>query len=930
MKKNFILMLLLVILLAGYNVNAFEIVKDTYEDQGYISSAFLNPKRETDRTVRYTPWLINYALQTEEEARSVKGGEGFQQISDIAISPVDNNLMLMGTDTCGIWRSEDGGENWLSVNDGVNCWGVHDIIFHPTQKNIAYMIQGGANASVSTSQIQERGSLDGLYKSEDGGNSWKQILDVNIRASLGTNRLIAFDDNLNLYLLTAEGLLKSDDSGKSWSNLYRFYRVNEESVNYDLCISGNTIAFTNDTYGVFASEDAGQTWEIRNLNSDSLIPAYGLDIDPENSKHWLVCFGSPYYEVYESFDSGRNWSILPVTTNMSPDGRRYPWKIMFGRREPNGERNLYMLFGRNYTPLRVSSDDGKTWNVASYTTPWGEDYWPLYGNAISLEHNDPNTIFLGVGTVMKSNDGGQSFSVRNTAGYSGANIEEIKFSKSGKLYLSTTDHGYYKSTAEYKKGFYPTFQHTRDQDYGIVGDIGIDPIDENHIIYAESGYSLRESNDGGLTWTKIDGTKASYAPSVIEFHKEKDIIYSTYFTSRDRGYTWTPNDKNIHAVSDVDNDVVYSRSGKILYKSYDCGITFSELYTADWNITYILPDNTNSDIVYIGIQNGNIIKIENGQATVMNEINGLSNVSPRAIAQNPSNPQHIVMGGQCVDYSEKNKAYYDNYCKTPGLYETFDGGVSWHIVKGMPSMRVVYSLAFSPNTHEVFVGGFTGGLLIYNYEAYNKYLSGNINNHLTVVYNGNSRMVTVSGTMEKVSNGKNFSTLLVIPADIVPENATALELIYLAQVETDEYGDFDYSFEMPSGCDYGTYNVYIGGSGITLPSMKSFDNGEFEVISFEFENSQGITATASFLNTTIRTENIVLHLAQYETDDANRNRLIDIKSEHHEIPSGGSIVTKKITSSLDERTDVYRAFLWSDDGALKPLTGCIENKVNGE
>lgn len=933
MKKLFMIMLISVFLLTVHNVYAFEIVTDTYEDTGFISSSFLKTGRDTDRTVRYSPWLINYAIQTEEEAQVVKGGEGFQQISDIAISPVDNNLMIMGTDTCGIWRSEDGGENWLSVNDGVNCWGVHDIIFHPSQKNIVYMIQGGPNASVPTSQIQGRSNLDGLYKSEDGGKSWRQILDVNIRASVATNRLIAFDDSLNLYLLTDEGLLRSDDSGETWVNLYS---INEESVNYDLCISGNTIVFTNDTYGVFASEDSGLTWEMRNLNSDGSMSAYGLDIDPENSSHWLVCLGLPYYEVYETFDSGRNWTVLHVGADTSADSGKHPRKIMFGKRVQNGVRSIYMLFSQTYTPLRVSFDEGATWSTASYTTPWGSGYSPYYGNAISLEHNDAGTVFLGVGTVMKSIDGGQTFTVRNTPGYSGANVEKIKFSDSGRLYLSTTDRGYYKSTAKYEKEVYPTFQHTRDQNYSDVGDIGIDPKNESHIIYAEcraNGFALRESNDGGLTWSKINGTEASAAPSVIKFHSDKDIIYSTYFTSRDRGNTWTPNEKSIHAVSEIDNDVVYSLSGKKLYKSSDCGITFSELFTAEWKITYILPDNVNADIVYIGLQNGNIVKIESGQATVMNENNGLSNVSPREMAQNPDNPQHIVMGGQCVDYSKTNKDYYNNYCKTPGLYETYDGGITWHIVKGMPSMRVVYSLAFSHSSSEIFIGGFTGGLLIYDYEIYRKYLSSenSIDESFTVIYNGVTRKVTVSGKIKSENNDKKYSTLLVMPAEVMPKNANINDIVYLGQVEVDDDGAFEYTFSMPPDCDYGMYSVYLGGSGIYLPGVGEYDNLEFSIVSFEFEDTQDITATASFLNTTKEPENIVLYLAQYETDDTNTNRLIDIKSEHHTIPNGSNdIVTKKITSSLDEQTDLYRAFLWSDDGSLKPLTGCIENKVNGE
>lgn len=936
MRVKKIIALTLALLMICLEVFAFEPVSEAKEDLGYIPSMFLKQGRESSRTVRYAPWLVNYALQTEAESAAVNGGEGFQQISDIAISPVDNNLMLFGTDTCGIWRSTDGGQNWISVNDGVNCWGVHDIIFHPTDKNIAYMIQGAANSSVSSNQIQARTDLDGFYKSVDGGKSWRQVLDVNIRASVGVNRLIAFDSSGNLYLLTAEGLLRSADSGESWISLFDFREKLGigDLVNSDLCIRENTIVFTNSD-GLFASTDLGRTWNRKNIGASEGASAYGVDIDPENSSHWLACFGSPYNEVYETNDSGNEWKPLPVGANVESSKGKYPLKIMYGRRNDEGIRCLYMLFARTYTPLRISTDEGRTWMQAQYTTPWGEKYLPFYGNAISLEHSDENVVFLGVGTVMKSTDGGQNFIARNTPGYSGANVEEIKFSNSGRIYLSVTDRGFYRSNGVYDGTAYPTFRHTRDQNYSEVGDIGIDPINENHIIYAEAAdsFALRESFDGGLSWSKIEDTEASAAPQLIDFHNEdRNIIYSTYFSSKDGGRTWTANSQSICAVSGVDNDVVYSVSGKELYKSSNRGETFEHIYSADWDITYVLPDNTKSDAVYLGIKNGDVVKLANDQVFVMNSANGLSNVAPYAMAQNPNNINHIVLGGQRVDYSASNNIYLDNYCKAPGVYETFDGGITWHIVKGVPSMRIVYSLAFSPSTDEIFIGGYTGGLIVYDYAAYKKYLSAenSVDEDFTAVYNGETHKVTVRGKINNEKGVKAYSTLLVMPYEIMPRNAKSSDIAFLGQVQINEDGEFEYTFSMPLNCKYGVYNVYLGGSGVFLPGVGEYDNAEFSVFSFEFEETQSITAAARILNKTGEPKKIAMYLEQY-INDGDADRLVDIKSERYTVAAESDVpITKRISSPLNKIADGYRAFLWADDSTLKPLTGCIENKMNGE
>ena len=934
MKKFFAFAVISAILLACFNVGAYEIVTDTYTDKGYISSSFLKQGREADRAVRYSPWLVNYALQTEIESQAVKGGEGFQQISDIAISPFDSNLMLFGTDTCGIWRSTDGGQEWINVNDGVNCWGVHDIIFHPTDRNVAYMIQGGPNSSTATMQIQSRTSYDGLYKTTDGGKTWKQILHIMVRGSLSTNRLLAFDKDKNIYLLSAEGLLKSEDEGTTWNYVYSFAETLERSdmLNYDLCISGDTILFTNIEYGVFASFDRGKTWTKRNIEGNEKAAAYGIDIDPENQDSWLCCFGENYRDVYRTEDAGITWEALKCGASSDPESDKYPIKVVFGKQAEDGTRGIYMLFRRVYTPLRVSFDDGKTWTVPTYKSIYGEEYRPLYGNAINTDMSNKGLIWYGVGTVLKSEDSGVSFVARNTPGYSGAYVEEIVFADTGRMYLSVTDHGFYRADSLYSADSYTIFTHEREQNHGRVGDIAVDPNDENHVIYNNCearGFSLSQSFDGGVTWSTVAGTESSDAAQFKKFHNtNSNIIYTSFFTSYDGGKTWQSNTQQICAVSN-NNDIVYAVSGNVLYKSTDCGVNFTELYTAQWPITYVLADNIDENVVYLGIINGNVIKLENDVAEIFDSQNNLDNVSPQAMAQNPENPKHIVLGGQCVDFSRTNNAYYVNYNKPYGIYETYDGGESWHIVKGMPSMRVVRSLEFTPDAEEILIGGFTGGLLVYDYEAYKKYLNAenSLDESFSVVYNGALRRVTVSGKINSESRENVYSTLLVLPASVMPKNAKISDIACIGQVPIDEDGEFEYSFTMPRSFQYGEYSVYLGGSNIYLPGVGNFDSSDFGVISFEFENTQDITVVTKINNTTRQDKKIAMYIIQYTNDEENFSKIIDIKAQSYIIESGSdSPITKKAQAPLDEKTDFYRAFLWMDDGSVKPLTTLIESR----
>ena len=77
-------------------------------------------------------------------------------------------------------------------------------------------------------------------------------------------------------------------------------------------------------------------------------------------------------------------------------------------------------------------------------------------------------------------------------------------------------------------------------------------VNENHILYAEctsNNYRLRESNDGGNSWSYIAGTEASTAPDVIEFHSENEnIIYTSQYTSYNAGLSWVANERKISTV----------------------------------------------------------------------------------------------------------------------------------------------------------------------------------------------------------------------------------------------------------------------------------------------------------------------------------------------------------------------------------------------
>ena len=240
-------------------------------------------------------------------------------------------------------------------------------------------------------------------------------------------------------------------------------------------------------------------------------------------------------------------------------------------------------------------------------------------------------------------------------------------------------------------------------------------------------------------------------------------------------------------------------------------------------------------------------------------------------------------------------------------------------------MRVIYSLAFSHNSSEIFIGGYTGGLLVYDYEAYKDYLDAenSINEGFVTIFNSETNKVNISGSIN-AQESDVYSTILVLPNDIMPDKATKDNIIYLSQVKIEADGSFEYEFRMPEDCDEGVYSVYLGGSGVKLLGVDSFNNGFFEVCDFEFLDGDNITASLSVSNTTDKSKNCVLLIAQYDKDSNGNLILVDLTTQKHSILPGEGISTKTVSAKTNKDADCYKAFAWESMYTMVPLTEFIE------
>ena len=262
----------------------------------------------------YTPWFTMQHMESADHyARGIRGGEGGQVVDSLAISPVNPNLMLMGSDWAGLWRSIDGGDSWYSITDNNNFRCVNDIVFHPTKENVVFCIQGTKGVDAASLTKLNNTDMDGVYRSLDGGHSWEHVLHATILSTAATHGVIAFDGSENVYALTNDGLYKSSDLGNDWENLGTIDSEKDGGI-YSLWVSenGKTIITATAKSGISVSTSRGIFWESANGN---LKPAASsFTVDPMNENHWFAIFTGESKRLFHSYDHGATWEPIEYYT----------------------------------------------------------------------------------------------------------------------------------------------------------------------------------------------------------------------------------------------------------------------------------------------------------------------------------------------------------------------------------------------------------------------------------------------------------------------------------------------------------------------------------------------------------------------------------------------------------------------------------------
>jgi photosystem II stability/assembly factor-like uncharacterized protein len=320
--------------------------------------------------------------------------------------PSQANVYYYGATGGGVWKSTDGGNNWENISDGYFKLGsVGAIAVADSDPNIIYVGMGEETVRGNVSHG------DGVYKSVDGGKTWKNIGLTDTR-QISRIRIDPKDPNI-VYVAAIghvwgpndeRGVFRTRDGGKTWQKI--LFRDNKTG-SADLVLdpnSPNTIyaslwqfgrrpwAMDNGGpgSGLFKSTDGGDTWTELTRNRGLPTGVLGkitVTVSPVNTDRVWAMVEAKEGGLFRSDDGGETWAKMTDNPNLL----QRPWYFFRIYADPQNVDGIYVL---NVGFWR-SIDGGRTFTTVG--TPHGDnhDLW--------IAPNDANRMIEG-------NDGGSNVS----------------------------------------------------------------------------------------------------------------------------------------------------------------------------------------------------------------------------------------------------------------------------------------------------------------------------------------------------------------------------------------------------------------------------------------------------------------------------------------------------------------------------------------
>jgi photosystem II stability/assembly factor-like uncharacterized protein len=269
----------------------------------------------------------------------------------------------------------------------------------------------------------------GVWKSSDGGQSWKPIFDDQPASSIGAVAVAPSDPNV-IYVGAGEanirgnveagnGIYVSTDAGKSFKHVWKqegqigrmLVHPTDPKTAY-AAVLGHAFG-PNPERGVYRTTDGGKTWQ-QVLKKDADTGAIDICFHPTNPRillaalwqtrrlPWTMTSGGPGSGLYLSSDGGDTWKQL--TKKGLPEG---VWGRVGLAWAPSDARRVYALIEAEKGGLFRSDDGGETWDLVNAKRYLRQRPW--YFTTLTVDPANPDVVWAPSVRMLRSIDGGKTF-----------------------------------------------------------------------------------------------------------------------------------------------------------------------------------------------------------------------------------------------------------------------------------------------------------------------------------------------------------------------------------------------------------------------------------------------------------------------------------------------------------------------------------------
>ncbi len=621
------------------------------------------------------------------------------RIADIAISPKNENHWYVAIGSGGVWKTINAGTTWTPIFDGQSSYSIGCVTLDPQNPNVVWV---GTGENVGGRHV---GYGDGIYLSRDGGSTWAH---QGLKNAEHISKIIVHPENGNIIWVASQGplwskggergIFKSMDGGNTWKHTLG----DEEWVGAtDLLIDPNdpnilyaatwqrhrTVAAflgSGPGSGLHKSVDGGETWvKLTNGIPKVNLGKIGLAMNPFNSS-----------QIYAAIELENLTGGLFVTTDAGASWEKYSDVVSGGTgphyyqelyASPHVEGRLYLM--NNY--VKISNDHGRSF------ANMNENKKHVDSHAMAFKKSDPNYLLFGT-------DGGL--------------YESFDHTKTWKFIRNLPVTQYYKVAVDDSEPWYKIYGGT--QDNGSHGGPsrtankgGIFNHDWWTTLFADGHQSATEPGNPNISYGefqegwlwRIDQItrEAVYiqpqaragepterfnwdAPIVVSSHKPSRLYFASQrvWRSDDRGDSWTP----------ISGDLTRNQDRMTLpimggYHSVDNAWDLRAMSTYN-TISSLAESPLAEGLLYAGTDDGLLhVSEDSGASWRTIELSSIKGIPATAFINDVRADLHEVN----TVYVAMDNHKYGDY--KPYLIKSTDRGRTWSSINGnIPDRHLVWRI----------------------------------------------------------------------------------------------------------------------------------------------------------------------------------------------------------------------------------------------